>query len=175
MKQTWVRRTVPVGVGPPESDRGTRMDKASSTVRCPHCGAENPRSLLVTMCQECRGDLSTGKVEPPAPAGPAGTGPRVPVEPPAPAAPVPERAERAPRRPVLPPIPEEPPRPGALPDERVRRPPVYELKPIPPPLRGPSDKPYRGPSESQAVGILICLFAIVMFGIGFALLLWLTD
>jgi hypothetical protein len=29
--------------------------------------------------------------------------------------------------------------------------------------------------ESQATGILICLFAIVMFGIGFALLFWLTD
>jgi hypothetical protein len=51
---------------------------------------------------------------------------------------------------------------------------VYEWKPIPPPGRRHGST-YGRKAESQAVGILICLFAIVMFGIGFALLLWLTD
>jgi len=27
-------------------------------VRCPHCGAQNPYSLLITVCQQCKGDLS---------------------------------------------------------------------------------------------------------------------
>jgi hypothetical protein len=27
-------------------------------VKCPHCGAHNPYSLLITVCQECKGDLS---------------------------------------------------------------------------------------------------------------------
>lgn len=27
------------------------------TVKCPHCGAQNPYSLLVTICQQCKGDL----------------------------------------------------------------------------------------------------------------------
>ncbi len=28
------------------------------TVQCPHCGAPNPYSLLVTICQQCKGDLA---------------------------------------------------------------------------------------------------------------------
>jgi ribosomal protein S27AE len=27
-------------------------------VKCPHCGASNPYSLLVTICQQCKGDLA---------------------------------------------------------------------------------------------------------------------
>ncbi len=150
------------------------MDRRNSTLRCPHCGAENARSLLVTICQKCKGDLSQATTEPPAPAGPAPTRARVPVQPPEPSPPVPKPTGPKPRPPRLPSIPDEPPGPPTLPEERVP-PPTYQMKPIPPPLRGPSDKAYRGPSESQAVGILICLFAIVMFGIGFALLLWLSD
>jgi hypothetical protein len=27
-------------------------------IECPHCGAENPYSLLITVCQHCKGDIS---------------------------------------------------------------------------------------------------------------------
>lgn len=150
------------------------MGGGTPTVCCPHCGAENPRSLLVTMCQECRGDLSQAKVVSPAPARPARTEPRAPIQSLEPSARVPERAEPAPLPPVLAPIPEKPPGTRRLPDERVSEPPAYEMKPIPSDLRGQSGQPSRQPPESQAVGILICLFAIVMFGIGFAVMLWLS-
>jgi hypothetical protein len=147
------------------------MSGGPATVRCPHCGAENPRSLLVTMCQECRGDLSAGEVDPPVPARPARARPRAPIRPPEPQVPAPKAAEPAPR-PQLPPVPARPPRPH--PEERVPRPPTYELRPVPPPERRHSST-YGRKAESQATGILIVLFALVMFGIGFALLLWLTD
>jgi hypothetical protein len=134
-----------------------------SAVICPHCGAENPRSLLVTMCQQCRGDLSQAAAQPSAPARTSPTQQRTPLRP----------REPEPRPPELPPVAERPPR--TAPHERVSRPAAYEMEPVPPSSVARRDEPLRASSESPAVGILICLLSIALFGIGFAILLWLTD
>ena len=139
------------------------MNRSEQTVRCPHCGAENPRSLLVTMCQQCRGDLSQAAAQPSAPARTSPTQQRTPLRP----------REPEPRPPELPPVAERPPR--TAPHERVSRPAPDGTAPLPPRFVARRDGPRRASAESPAVGILICLLSIALFGIGFAVLFWLTD
>ena len=99
------------------------MDAPLPHVICPHCGAENPHSPIVTMCSKCFGSLDGAK--PAAPAAPAADGP-VPTAPvttialspssaPVPPVPMPPRPPDAPTTPAPPPppAPQPPPPPSA--------------------------------------------------------------
>jgi uncharacterized membrane protein len=133
------------------------MAGSERTIRCPHCGAENPRSLLVTVCQRCKGNLSGPARAAPPPAGPRPTQPR-----PAPPGPRPAKQRPpAPRRPVQPP-------PPALPTE-------YRPRPAFPEPARDHDEPVGTRPENPAVGILICLFGIVAFIIAFAIVYSLSE
>jgi hypothetical protein len=54
-----------------------------STVTCPHCGAENPKSLLVTMCHQCKRDMARPPTAPPQAAPSPRAAPSVLTAPPA--------------------------------------------------------------------------------------------
>jgi hypothetical protein len=87
------------------------MSGASKTVTCPHCGAENTRSPIVTICYRCFKSLDSAPQ--PMPAAPMPAAP-VPVPPPPPPAAVRPRALPPPPEPELgpaapPPMPSAPP------------------------------------------------------------------
>lgn len=76
---------------------------------CPHCGAENPRSLLVTLCQECQADLSdAGAARPADVAAPETTPP--------PTAPTPPAEPHISDRPAPPDVVQDAPQPAVLPE-----------------------------------------------------------
>lgn len=98
------------------------MESRQEHVICPHCGAENPKSLIVTTCSRCLQPLSGGQ--------PAAI---LPTPSPPPAAPMPDRARRAP---ILPPRPQvHPPHPTAP------RPAAQELPPLPEASKAPPSEP----------------------------------
>jgi len=73
---------------------------------CPHCGAENPRSPLVTLCDECGRSLDGGA--PPTTPAPATSAPAMPPKPCGPATP----PLSIPQAPVPASMPEAPPEPA---------------------------------------------------------------
>jgi len=134
------------------------MPGSATTVRCPHCGAENPRSLLITLCQQCKGSLAAPAAAPrPTPSlPPTAPGPVRPARPPKP----PRLPEPAPvvRQPV------QPPRPMPQP----QYPPPTPVTPQRPTDYGP---PARAHRESPLVGIGILLFAMAALGVGMAVVM----
>ena len=126
------------------------MSQTGQMVNCPHCGAENHRSLLITMCHACRRNLSAA-AQAPRPAAAAARPPTAAGR----AAPPP-----AVRKPQMPPSPQTP--------ARTPQPPGYRLSP------GAAQQPVSradtpGRPESPVVGCAIVLFALVAFGTAFAI------
>lgn len=116
-------------------------------VICPHCGAENPKSLIVTTCQQCLQSLESATPAPKAPseAPPEGSGsqqeppptppgPVAAVEPPPSSVP-PAETEVSPPSWTPPTVELPPPQPGDVPSEHPPLPPVVEPQP---PLPEPS-------------------------------------
>jgi len=113
-------------------------------VKCPHCGAENPKSLIVTVCHACAGSLVGAEAVEEAPARePRGFGgtrlislDEPPARPPVlePAAPVGPREAVGPGRDLPPPrmAPGLPTVPPVLPPPAPSAPPVVAAPPVVP-------------------------------------------
>ncbi|MBM3475715.1 MAG: hypothetical protein FJX75_20815 [Armatimonadetes bacterium] len=127
------------------------MGQSGQTLKCPHCGAENPRSLLITMCGACKRNLSAAAGSPP---------PAAPARPPT----VAGRAAPPPgvRKPQMPPTPTTPAR-GTQPTGYRATAPA-----APQPIARP-DAPAK--PENAAVSCLIVLFALAAFGIAMGIVM----
>lgn len=109
------------------------MGDEASKIICPHCGAENPKSLIVTTCLKCLGSLEGAQ---PAPTEPLA---QAPAPEPPPVRPVHAPVAPPVRAPVMPPEPathEEP-----VPDEE---------EPELPPARAPAEEPALPPPRLPA-------------------------
>ncbi len=115
------------------------MASNGTKVICPHCGAENPKSLIVTTCLKCLGSLERAQ---PAPVEPVAQAPA-----PRPAPRLAARKPAAPptRAPVMPPEPTAPPQPVAAekgPEPLPARPPAdASILPPPVPPTPPASEP----------------------------------
>ncbi len=131
------------------------MSGQAGAARCPHCGAENPRSPLITMCQQCKGSLTGPSA---APSLTVALGPRPPSPPHSPRSPEPSPAVRQPLGPAEPaPLGERTQPTRAVAEEHDHY--------------GHRAGHLR---ESPLVGFAILFFALATFGAAFALVLWLS-
>jgi len=98
-----------------------------TTVTCPFCGTENPRSLLVTICQQCKRDMSrapAGQAGPAAPAPATAPPPSRPSAAPPPSPPAAQPPAQAPARETPAPAP---------PKSIITTPPTVRGRPAAPP------------------------------------------
>jgi len=119
----------------------------AGTVTCPHCGAENPRSMLVTICHQCKRDMTRGASGQPVPPRPPSPAAAPPVAPPAAAATPPAPA---PAQPAPPPAPR-----GLITTSAsvVTAPSAAPLPPAPQPAEPPALPP---PSVDSPTGRVTC-------------------
>ncbi|MBM3473805.1 MAG: hypothetical protein FJX75_11100 [Armatimonadetes bacterium] len=120
-----------------------------ATVTCPHCGAANRKSLIITTCQNCGGSLEGAQ---PAPEGA--------VPPPAPPA-IPSDLGKAPEETTEAPLPPPPPAPAA-PVAPTPVLPAPAAPPLPAPPRVSAGPPMpRPPGQQAGATTACCVWAVV--------------
>ena len=143
------------------------MPLAAPGLICPHCGAENPKSLIVTMCTQCHGSLDGAKAAPstlsaarPASSVISPPWPTVLEPTPEPAPPPRTRREPTPTHtPVPPPEPDfdaiatAPVQPPPVQPPPPQLPPKPEVPPRPetPPRPAPQVAPVRHPAQPSSL------------------------